>query len=194
VLGWALVSLGLGACLRVAPRAAEPGAPTSTPELDAWNAEAHGMLTDSLDALRTFDTFAAYRVSSAAESSSRTAAALAWDPPTGAAWDEAIHVSRGLHGRADQLFQNVTTGHVDPSLWREQRALASATRDLFDLGDALVAYHDRIQVSPPGDASSALGLLDGAWSQWEVVAGRFGLSRGEPIACFSQTPEGAHPG
>jgi hypothetical protein len=183
VLAWALVSLGLGACVRVPPRASEPAAPTSTPELDAWNAEAHAMLTDSLDALRTFDVFAAYRVSSAAESSLRSAAALAWDPPTAAAWDEAVHVSRGLHGRADQLFQAVTTGRIDPSLWREQRTLAAATRDLFDLGDALLAYHDRIQVLPPGDASGALSLLDRGWSLWESVAGRFGLSRAEPVAC-----------
>src|SRR5437899_1863597 len=92
-----------GACARVAQRAPSPETPASTPELDAWTTEARGMLSDALQALRTFDVFAAYRVSTAADSGMRLPAMLAADPPTSAAWDETTHVTRGLHGRADQL-------------------------------------------------------------------------------------------
>lgn len=141
------------------------------------------MLSDGLLTLRTFDVFAAYRVSSAEESSLRLPSGLAWDPPTSTAWDEATHVARGLHARADQLFQAVTTTQIDPSLWRQQRALADATHDLLDLGDGLLAYRDRIDGLPPGDASGALGLLERVWGLWETAAARFGLSRSEPIGC-----------
>ena len=84
------------ACARVAPRPPALEAPDSTPELDAWTTEARGMLSDALQALRTFDVFAAYRVSAAAQSGMRLPAMLAADPPTSAAWDEATqsHVYR----------------------------------------------------------------------------------------------------
>ena len=175
--------LATGACARVPVRPTPPPAPTSTPELDAWNAEARGMLSDALQALRTLDVFAAYRVSVAAESGMRLPSALAWDPPTSAAWDEMTHVVRGFHGRADQLFLAVTATQIDPLLWREQRVLADATHDLLGLGDALLAYRDRIDRLGQGDGSGALGLLDKAWEQWDATAARFGLARGEAIAC-----------
>ena len=92
-------------------------------------------------------------------------------------------MTRGLRGRAEQLFQAVTTAHLDPSLWREQRDIADATHDLLDLGDALAAYRERVDVLPPGDGSNALSLLDNGWAHWDAVAARWGTSRGEPIAC-----------
>jgi hypothetical protein len=143
------------------------------------------MLSDALQTLRTFDVYAAFRVSSASagDASQRPPSSLTWDPPTSAAWDEANHVTRGLHGRADQLFQAITKAQIDASFWREQRALADATHDLEDLGDALQAYRARIDALPPGDASSSLKLLDSAWALWEGIATRFGVSRGEPILC-----------
>ena len=64
-----------------------------------WNQEARGILSDGLETLRAFDVFQAFRVSTAAQSSMRLGSELAWDPPTSAAWDEATHVARGLHGR-----------------------------------------------------------------------------------------------
>src|SRR5260370_37185127 len=117
------------ACSRVA--AARPPVATGVlpAEFDRWNQEAQGILSDGLQTLRTFDDFQAFRAS----------AGLAWDPPTGAAWDEATHVARGLHGRAEQLFRGVTTATLEPTVWREQRALADATHNLLDLGDALGA-------------------------------------------------------
>src|SRR5207248_5260676 len=177
--------LAAGACARVAQRPTAPETPASIPELDAWSTEARGMLSDALQALRTYDDFAAYRISGAAESGMRMPSMLAADPPTSAAWDEATHVTRGLRGRADQLLQGVTKTQIDANLWREQRTLADATNDILDLADALLAYRQRIDRLPPGDASGALGLLDSAWAQWEAVATRFGLSRSEPIACSS---------
>lgn len=177
VLGGLLVS----ACVRVAQRAPAPDAPATTPELDAWTAQARSMVSDALQTLRTFDVFAAYRVSITPDSGQRLSSELIWDPPTGLAWDDATHVARGLHGRADQLLQAVTTAQIDPSAWREQRALADAVHDMRDVGDALGAYRDRIDTLPPGDASGALSLLDRAWTQWERTAGRFGVGRAEPI-------------
>ena len=140
------------------------------------------MLSDALRSLRTFDVFAAYRISRG-ESSLKLASELAWDPPSSSAWDEATHVTHGLHGRADQLYQAVTTAQIEESLWREQRTLAAGAHDLLDLGDALGAYRNRIDGLGPGDASGALDLLDRAWSQWESTAARFGVSRSESISC-----------
>jgi hypothetical protein len=171
------------ACGRVPAPPARPTSPASTPELDAWRAQASAILIDALDTLRTFEVFAAYRVAGAPPSDFRPPSTLAWDPPAGAAWDEATHLARGLHGRTDQLVQAITNAQIDPSLWREQRALADQVHDLLDVGDALRAYRDRIDRVPPGDAVSAWSLLDRAWLQWEAAAVRFGLSRSEPIGC-----------
>jgi hypothetical protein len=144
------------------------------------------MLSDVLEALRTFDDFQAFRVTTTTDSGMRLASELTWDPPTSAAWDEATHVTRGLKGRAQQLFQAVTTAQLDPSLWREQRRLADATHDLLDLGDALSAYRDRVDQLPPGDASGALVLLDQSWAQWDAVAARWGTGRAEAMACATR--------
>jgi hypothetical protein len=141
------------------------------------------MLADALATLRTFDTFAAYRASVTPASGLRTPSILAWDPPTGATWDAATHVSRGLHDRANQLFLAISAATVDPALWRTQRETADAAHDLIDLGDALQAYRDRIDWLPPGDTSGALDLLDRAWARWDGAAMRWGMSRGEPVLC-----------
>jgi hypothetical protein len=151
--------------------------------MDAWRAEAQGMLSDALQTLRTFDIWAAYRVSITPGSGQRLPASLTWDPPTDAAWDMAMHVSRSLHGRAEQLFRAIIGASIESSLWREQRAMADSAHDAIGLGDALLAYYERIDRLPPGDASGALDLLDRAWTQWETVAARWGLSRSEPIGC-----------
>jgi hypothetical protein len=187
LLGGALVALlGLGsACARRNEVPVTPTPPATTPELDGWNAQTRAMLADALQTLRTFDVFAAYRVSTAPASGMRSASELVWDPPTGQAWDEATHLARGLRGRADQLFQAVTTSQIDPSVWREQRALADVVYDIGGVGDALAAYRDRIDRLPPGDASGALSLLDKAWKQWDDVAARMGMGRSEVISCAS---------
>ncbi|MBV9598725.1 MAG: hypothetical protein JOZ87_17905 [Chloroflexi bacterium] len=180
--GFAL-ALAASACAPYSEPRAAPSATASTPQLDGWNAEARALLLDGLQTLRTFDVFAAYRVSSTASSGLRSAAELVWDPPTGTAWDAATHVARGLHGRADQLFQAVTTTQIDQSLWREQRAIADVAADIRGLGDALAAYRDRIDGLAPGDSSGALSLLDRAWTQWEAAAAPMGLARAEQITC-----------
>src|SRR6266702_2575973 len=80
------------ACARTAPR---PPAPTAMPlpaDFGGWNQEARGILSDGLETLRAFDVFHAFRASVAAQSGT----ALAWDPPSSAAWNEASHVTRGL--------------------------------------------------------------------------------------------------
>lgn len=178
------LALAGAACTRFAP--APPRAQTTavlSPEFQRWNQEAQGILSDVRQTLRTFDDLQAFRASTAAGSTLRQPSELAWDPPTGVAWDEATHVTRGLHGRADQLFQAVTTADLDPTLWREQRAAADATHDLLDLADALPVYRNRIDLLPPGDGSSVLDLLDKAWAQWEAAAARWSVSRAELILC-----------
>src|SRR5438477_9564903 len=119
------------ACSRAAPRPPAPTVVPLPPDFGGWNQEARGILSDGLETLRAFDVFQAFRVSTATQSSARLGSELAWDPPTSAAWDEATHVTRGLHGRAQQLFDSVTTTRIDPSLWREQRKLADAAHDLL---------------------------------------------------------------
>lgn len=170
------------ACSRVAPRSAQPDV-TAGPEFDAWAQEARGMLSDALQALRTFESFHAFRVSTAATSDLRLASELAWDPPTSAAWDEATHNARGLRGRAEQLFLSVTNAQIAPGLWREQRAAADRAHDLLGLGDALATYRDRIDRLGVGDASGALDPLDRLWQQWETSAARWGVGRFEPLGC-----------
>jgi hypothetical protein len=151
--------------------------------MDRWRQEARGILSDVRESLRTFDGWQAFRVSAAASTGMRLAAELAWDPPTSAAWDEATHVTRGVHGRAEQLFQAVTTARVDASLWREQRTIADATHDLLEMSEVLVAYRERVDTLPPDDASNALGLLEQAWTRWDTAAARWGTGRSEPIPC-----------
>jgi hypothetical protein len=146
-------------------------------------AEAQSILSDALDTLRTFDSFQAFRVSNAEGSAMRLSYELLWDAPTSTAWDEATHVTRGLRGRADQLFQALTSSPPEPATWREQRRLAGAAHALLELGDALGAYRDRVDVLPPGDASGALALLETAWSQWDVAAALWGVSRAEVMTC-----------
>jgi hypothetical protein len=181
------VAASATACSRAAARPPAPTAVALSPDFAAWNQEARGILSDGLETLRAFDVFQAFRVSTAAQSGTRLPAELAWDPPTSAAWDEATHVTRGLHGRAAQLFESVTTSRIDPGLWREQRKLADATHDLLDLGEALGAYRNRIDVLPPGDAANALGLLDQAWARWDTAAAQWGIGRAEPIQCASSS-------
>jgi hypothetical protein len=153
------------------------------PDFDRWNQEAQGMLSDVLQTLRTYDNFQAFRVSMTEGSNMRLGSELAWDPPTSAAWEEATHVTRGLNGRAEQLFQAVTTARLDPNVWRDRRDIADATHGLLDLGDILSAYRERIDILPPGDAAASLGLLDKAWGQWDAVAARWNVSRAQAVRC-----------
>ncbi len=171
------------ACAPISQRVEPTAEPASSPEIDAWRGEAVSILSDALATLRTFEVFAAYRVSVTQSSSQRLPNGLAWDPPTGAAWDDATRISHGVHDRANQLFEAITRTSLDAPLWRAQRTVADVTHDLADLGDALQAYRDRVGQLPPGDATGSLDLLDRAWARWDTIAARWSMTRGEPIAC-----------
>jgi hypothetical protein len=173
------------ACTQPAVRR-EPTPPSTAAEFEPWNREARAILSDGLETLQTFEIYAAFRVSNAEQSDRRAATDLAWDPPSGVAWGEATHVARGLHGRAEQLFQRVSGAQVDPGVWRQQRDLATWTNDLLDLGDALDAFRTRVdRLAPGSDATQTWELLDRAWQRWDISAARWGVSRSEPIACAS---------
>jgi hypothetical protein len=177
------VCAGLAGCVRIPARDESSDAPATSSETNAWQASALAILGDALATLRTFEDFAAYRVSMTPDSGQRPQASLLWDPPTGAAWDTATRVSRELHDRANQLFQAIATTQIDSSLWRTQKDMADASHDLIDLGDALRAYRDRIDRTAPGDAGGALDLLNAAWTQFDAVAARWGTARSEAVAC-----------
>jgi hypothetical protein len=152
-------------------------------EFVTWTTEARTILSEALETLQVFDDFQAFRVSTAPSSSMRLAAELAWDPPTGAAWNVATRIAGGLHGRADRLFHAISDARIDPTLWRERRKFADAAHDLVDLADALAAYRARVNTLPPGDAAPVLGLLEDAWTQFDTCAARWGAGRAEPIIC-----------
>jgi hypothetical protein len=144
--------------------------------LDASRQTAQAMLSDALRTLRTFEVYVAFRTGGAQ-------AALAWDPPSSAAWDSATATARGLHAHADQLMAQLTMASVDPTLWREQRALAQTAHDLGLLGEALQAFRDRADRLPAGEVMGSVSLLDSAWTKWDALATQFGLSRGDAIGC-----------
>jgi hypothetical protein len=180
VFGAALAS----ACVKPAERPTPTPQASLPPEFDAWRREAQAILSDALDTLRTFDILMAFRVTLPA-SNSRTPNDLDWDPPTSGVWNEATHVAQGLSGRADQLFQTVSTARIDASLWREQRQAAEAVHTLVDLGAALATFRVRLDGLPSGDANSVNDMLDQVWARWTDAAERWGLSRSEAIGCAS---------
>jgi hypothetical protein len=184
-LVWLLGST-MAACVRPTLRSSVAPTPLPTTEFGRWNQEARAILTDALETLQTFEMYAAFRLAAAPQSDKRADVELAWDPPAAMAWNEATHVARGLHGRSEQLFRNVTSTQTDTGLWREQRDLATWTHDLQDLGDALDAYRARVdRLAPDADGTAAWDLLDRAWTRWDTSAAHWGLSRTEAIACAS---------
>jgi hypothetical protein len=169
------------ACARPTPRPESSIPDGSPPERDAWEQEARGILSDALETLRTFEVFVAYRISAASAADQTMFAA---DPPSSTAWAEATHVVRGLHGRAEQLFQRVAGSPVDATFWRQRREFAESTQGLLDLGQSLVAYRARIDyLGPGGDGSGAWDVLDRAWALWETSAARWGVRRVESLSC-----------
>jgi hypothetical protein len=179
-----ILACAAAACARPVPRPARAALDEGGPEFERWNREATAILSDAHETLQTFEVFTAFRVAMAEQSERRSATELAWDPPSGAAWDEAIHVSKGMHGRTEQLFLAVSAAQLDPGRWRQQRDLADATHDLIELGDALGAYLTRVErLTPRSDGTEAWPLLDGAWQRWDANAARWGVSRAELIGC-----------
>jgi len=180
----AISTLVVTACGRITQRP-QPQAPPPTPiQFDTWSNEARNILQDALETLQTFETYAAFRLSLADQTDKRSEYDLAWDPPATVAWNEATHVARGLHGRAEKLFKSVTATQLDPGVWREQRDMSEWTHDLQDLGDELDAYRTRVdRLAPNSDGTAMWDLLDRAWARWDASAGHWGLSRAEQIAC-----------
>jgi hypothetical protein len=174
----------LAACTRVSPRRQIEQTRDLPADVERWRQEARGILSDGRETLQTFEVYAAFRVGIAERSERRAATDLVWDPPSSAAWDEATHVARGLHGRAENLFNTVANAGFDSALWRQRRDLADATSGLLDLGDALRAYRDRVDGLPPGgDGTEAWDLIDRAWARWDAGASRWGMSHAESISC-----------
>jgi hypothetical protein len=172
------------ACSRPAPRPAPPPTPRDTAALAAWDADAREVLAQALGVLRTFDAFAAYRISRVTASSLRSPRELDWDPPTSAEWAGAQQAAGALNARATSLYQAVATSDLDPALWRERRALAAAARALADMGEWLVRYRDAAaELEPDADGSRALPALGRAWEGWETGSAYWGATTTELIGC-----------
>ena len=175
-----LIGSGLAACVRPAERQDPARLAATTDETAAWQSQALAVLADTLGALRTCDAYAAYRASASARASTDPV----WDPPTSAEWASAQQQASGLRQRADQLFQTIANSRIDPSVWRERRAMAAGAHELVDAADALRAYLERANhFAPDGDGSGGLEFLKTAWSRWDAAAQAWGRDRTEPIAC-----------
>jgi hypothetical protein len=176
--------VGAAACVRPRPRT-EPASPTSDlPDAEAWNDEARDILRLALEALRTFDAYAAYRISAAESTSLRANWEFTWDPPSAVAWETATQAVDRLSERAARLHGAVASSAPDSALWRERRAFADATFLLREMTDWLAGYRARVdRLAPRGDGSSALPALQRAWELWGSAANYWGVSRFEVITC-----------
>ncbi len=173
-----------GGCVRPNARVPAPPPSASISEVQAWDAEARAILEQALEPLRTFDTYAAYRIGHVPKSALRSPREIPWDPPSTPAWNQALAGLEPLHTRAAQLYEIVAASTPDESLWRERRALAAATRALSEMTDALLQYRDAIaKLDEDSDGGSALPHLGDAWHNWELSAGRWNVGRAEPIPC-----------
>ena len=170
---WALMT----GCARPAARATPEPVTIPNEQRAAWEQEAHAVLSDAIDTLRTFDILVAYRSSRGRDSGPE----LTWDPPLTADWQEAAHVTTGMRGRADHLLQAIGSASIDPSAWRERRDIAAAAHDLLDLADALGACRERVEAG--ADEGETARMLDATWTRWDQVASRWNITRAEPIAC-----------
>jgi hypothetical protein len=179
-----VLATAAAACVRPRSRA-EPETPTAgLANAQAWDDEARAILRAALGVLRTFDTYAAYRISVAEASSLRSNWEFSWDPPTTAAWGAATEGVQRLRERAVHLHGSVVTSAPDPALWRERRAFADATVIVSEMADALAGYRARVDRLPQdGDGSGALPVLNRAWELWSSAADHWGVSRWELIPC-----------
>jgi hypothetical protein len=178
-----LLGLGAGtllsACAPPAPRPTPPLAVIPADQRAAWEQEAHAVLSDAIDTLRTFDILIAFRSSRGRD----TGPELTWDPPPTSDWQEATHVTTGMRGRADRLLQAIGNASVDAAAWRERRDVAAAADDLLDLADALGTCRERVEAG--GDEGETIRLLDATWARWDQVASGWNVTRAEAIACSS---------
>ncbi len=183
VLIEALAALGW-ACQRPAPRPTATATRIAPEAFSGWQREAREILSDALQTLRTFEGYLAFRANNVRTGNQDGPVELAWDPPTRMQWAEALHVSEGLRGRAQQLFLAIARSEVNPAAWREQRDWAQSAQELVDLGDALNAYRARLERIPADSrAMDTQDALDQVWARWESSASQWGASRVERIAC-----------
>jgi hypothetical protein len=179
-----VLATATGACVHPRPRTEPTSAASSLPMAEAWNDEARAILGNALEVLRTFDTYAAYRISAAETSSLQSSWEFSWDPPSAAAWEAAAKDVQGLRERALHLHGGVVISAPDPALWRERRAFADATLLVVEMVDSLAGYRARVDRLPPyGDGSSALPVLQRAWELWSSAAGHWGVRNWEVMTC-----------
>jgi hypothetical protein len=177
------VLLAAAGCGRV--DAVRPSAPASVPlaNQDAVVEQARSIMTQTLVSLRALDSFAAWRISRAADSKLRSPAELEWDPPSASAW-AVVDQLADLRNRAQTLFQSVAGATDDPSNWRTRRQLAEVLHNVVDAVDAQAAYRAALDhlSGPDGEASAVMNLLDRAESLWDNAARPLDLSRVETVA------------
>jgi hypothetical protein len=179
-----VLALAATSCVRPRARTEAASPTTGLREAAGWNDEARDILRSALEPLRTFDAYAAYRISAAPSSSLRADWEFTWDPPSAVAWETATQGAYRLRARAARLHSTVASSTPDSALWRERRAFADATMLLSEMTEALAGYRARAdRVSPHGDGSGALPVLQRAWEMWGSAADHWGVSRFEVITC-----------
>lgn len=184
VLG--VLAAAASACIRPEPRATLTPPSGDLEQLERWRAEGRAILQEADPALRTFDVYAAYRLSTAADSVSdaRYPGEPAWYPPKKAALQDAMEIADRLQPRGVELHRLVTTSLLDDSVWRERRQLADITIVLADMTDALKAYRDAAgRIAPRTDGSEALPRLLRARARWTAAADGLGVVRYESMGC-----------
>ncbi|MBV9358093.1 MAG: hypothetical protein JO023_21490 [Chloroflexi bacterium] len=175
--------LAAAGCGRV--DALRPPAPTPVPvgDQEALVDQSRQIVAQALVSLRALDTFAAWRISRAGNSSLRSPSELEWDPPSASAW-AAVDRLAALRDQAQAMYQSITGAPDDADTWRSRRQLAEMLHRLVDAIDGQLAYRAALDqlAGPDGEASAVTNLLDRAHVQWQVAAGALGISNVETIS------------
>jgi hypothetical protein len=174
--------LAAAGCGRV--DALRPPAPTPMPvtDRDALVDQSRQIVAQALVSLRALDSFAAWRISRASNSSLRSPSELEWDPPSASSW-AAVDRLASLRDQARALYQSITGAADDADTWRSRRQLAEMLHSLVDAIDGQMAYRAALDqlAGPDGEASAVTNLLDRAEAQWKVAAAALGIANVESI-------------
>ena len=142
------LALATAACAAPPP---PPARPTVEPQWPpAWRDEAHVVLAEAGSVIAVWTRYADFRLGKG-------------QAPTPTEWTDGTRRANDLVARATRFHETIATATINTDVWRERRALAAQSHRLIDLATAITAYRaEADRLSPGGDGSRALGLLDNA--------------------------------